>query len=161
MMTTRSSRFRAALLAACASAAIGLSGLSGCKTVDLGPSPSDSANASAGTAVLRISNKLDQDPDSLVFYMFPGNATDFSNAAGARKVGGVDTGATGVFTVPAGTWKLAYSNRAGVVTPMRDVGSDDWLKAILAKGGDYSLILSTEGQDTKWVPTFETDPPMQ
>ena len=161
MTTTPSARFRAACLAAFASAAIGLSGLCGCKTVDLGSAPSDSTDTARGTAVLRITNKIEQDPDSLVFFQFPGNATDFSNAAGARRIGGVDTGATMAFTVPAGTWKLAYANRAGVVTPMRDLGSDDWLKALLAKGGDYSLILASDGQDIKWVPTFKTDPPMQ
>ena len=159
MTTTPSARFRAACLAAFASAAIGLSGLSGCKTVDLGSAPSDSTDTARGTAVLRITNKIEQDPDSLVFFQFPGNATDFSNAAGARRIGGVDTGATMAFTVPAGTWKLAYANRAGVVTPMRDLGSDDWLKALLAKGGETAVDAGRHERGVSTTPAGTEPPP--
>lgn len=136
-------------------------GLSACKTVDLSdanvnPTPTDST----GTATLRITNKIDVDPDSLVFLLFPGNSTDFTTAANPRIIGGVGIGATGVFTVPAGTWKLAYENGAHVITAMRTVSSDEWVKSMLEKGGDYSLILTSDTQNIYWNPTFKTDPPL-
>jgi hypothetical protein len=138
-----------------------LSGLSACKTVDtsgIGPSPD---STSAGTATLRITNNLDVDPDSLRFFLFPGTATDFTTAANARLIGGVGMGATGVFTVPSGTWKLAYENGAHVLTAMRAEQTDEWVKSILAKDGDYSLILTSDNQNTIWDASFTTDPPLK
>ena len=137
-----------------------LSGLSACKTVDLGTTPNPDSTAT-GTATLRITNRIDVDPDSLTFFLFPGTSTDFTTAANARLIGGVGIGATGVFTVPAGTWKLAYENGAKVLTAMRAVQTDEWVKAILEKNGDYSLILTSDNQNTVWDPSFTTDPPLK
>lgn len=139
--------------------AFSLSGVSGCKTVEIDPAGTDSVDTTVtGSAIVRITNNVSEDPDSLTFFLFPGNATDFSNANKARRVGGVNTDGTGVFQVPAGTWKLAYENSAGALTAMRDLDSGDWVKSTLAKGGDFSLILTSEGKDVKWNPSFPTDP---
>jgi hypothetical protein len=150
-------------LSACAISLVFLAGLGGCKTVDLegaGPGP-DTTDTLQGTAKLRITHKIDLEPDDLEFFLFPGDTPDFSNAANAKDIGSVAPSGTGVFTVPAGTWKLAFTNSTGVLTPMRDVETDEWVKAILEKDGDYSLILKSDGQDIQWDPTFETDPALQ
>ena len=133
--------------------------LSGCKTVDISE-PMDTTKTDTGTATLRISNNIAQDPDSLTFYRFVANAVDYTNAAKAVKIGGVAINKTGVFTVPSGTWKLAYADRAGTLSPMKDEnsGGQEWLKAIFTKNGDYSLIVSSDGNRTTWDPTFKTDP---
>lgn len=138
-----------------------LSGLSACKTVDLSGTGPTLDSTLTGTATLRITNNLDVDPDSLSFFLFPGTATDFTTAADARLIGGVGIGATGVFTVPAGTWKLAYENGAHVLTAMRAEQTDEWVKSILAKNGDYSLILTSDNQNTIWDASFTTDPPLK
>jgi hypothetical protein len=148
-----------ALSAAVAFAALG--GLSACKTVDLSNPAQDTTSAAAGTATLRITNNVSVDPDSLLFYLFPGTSSDFANAANARLIGGVGVGGTGVFTVPAGTWKLAFANQAHVMTAMRAVETDEWVKAILGKNGDYSLILTSDNQEVRWDPTFPTDPALK
>lgn len=159
----RSRAYRASLALAFAAAVFSVSGgVSACKTVDLSDADSTATPAdSAGTATLRITNKIDVDPDSLTFFLFPGNSTDFTTAANARRIGGVGTGATGVFTVPSGTWKVAYENGAHVLTAMRAVQTDEWVKSILAKNGDYSLIVSSDNQNTVWDPTFTTDPSLK
>lgn len=136
-------------------------GLSACKTVDLSDDTvQDTASKDTGTAVLRITNKLSLFPDSLDFYLYPGTAVDFTNAVGGRKIGGVGVGKTGTFKVPAGTWKLAFTDQANQATAMRSLSSDEWVKAGLAKDGDYSLILTSDGQDVRWDATFTTDPPL-
>lgn len=145
--------------AALAFAVVG--GLSACKTVDVSGTGPNTDSTSAGTATLRITNNIDVDPDSLSFFLFPGTATDFTTAANARLIGGVGTGATGIFTVPAGTWKLAYENGAHVLTAMRAVQTDEWVKSIFAKNGDYSLILTSDNQNTVWDASFTTDPPLK
>jgi hypothetical protein len=134
-----------------------LAGISGCKPLEADAVPADTT-AMSGTASLRITNNISDDPDSLVFFLFPGTATNFINAANARKVGGVDENATSEYTVPAGTWKLAYENSAGVLTAMRDLSSDEWVKSVFKKDGAYSLILANEGKDIKWNPSFQTIP---
>lgn len=133
--------------------------LSGCKKVDISES-TDTTKTDTGTATLRISNRIAQDPDSLIFYRFAANAVDFVNASNGIKIGGVGVNKTAAFKLPAGTYKLAYANRAGTLTPMEDQNSvgQEWVKAIFAKDGDYSLILTTDGNRTVWVPTFKTDP---
>lgn len=139
--------------------ALGAASLSGCKQVDISE-PTDSTRTDTGTATLRISNNIAQDPDSLIFFRFAANAVDYTNASNALKIGGVGVNKTVVFTVPAGTWKLAYADRAGVLAPMKDEnsGGQEWLKSVLKKDGDYSLILSSDGNRTVWDPTFTTIP---
>lgn len=137
-----------------------LAGLSACKPVDLSNANADTtAQVAADSAVLRISNFIQLFPDSLDFFRFPGTAADFSTATDQRLVGGVGVGRTGVFKVPAGTWKFAYRDQAGVLTAMRGLDSDAWLKGVLSKNGDYSLILSSEGQNIRWTASFPTDTP--
>jgi len=136
-------------------------GLSACKTVDLSDVATTPPTDSTGTATLRITNKIDVDADSLTFYLYPGNSTDFTTAANARLIGGVGTGATGVFTVPSGSWKMAYENGAHVLTAMRAVQTDEWVKSIFEKKGDYSLIVTSDNQNTVWDPTFTTDPSLK
>jgi hypothetical protein len=70
-------------------------------------------------------------------------------------------GRTRNFTVPAGIWKIAFANQAGELTAMRSLASDDWVKSAFAKDGDYSLILTSEGQDIRWDPTFATNPSLR
>lgn len=140
---------------------LSLAGLTGCKPVEIDDPPADTTETVSGTAKLRITNTLSEDPDSLVFFLFPGNSIDFSNANKAQKVGGVGENGTGVFDVPAGNWKLAFENSAGSLTAMRDLDTGDWVKSILPKDGDFSLILTNEGSDIKWNPSFATDPDMR
>jgi hypothetical protein len=137
-------------------------GLTACKTVDLSDDTvRDTVSKDTGTAVLRITNNISLFSDSLDFYLYPGTAFDFTNAVGGRKIGGVGVGRTRAFTVPAGIWKLAFTDQAGQITAMRSLSSDDWVKSMLSKDGDYSLILSSEGQDIRWDPTFPTDPSLR
>jgi hypothetical protein len=137
-------------------------GLTACKTVDLSDDTvRDTLPKDTATAVLRITNNISLFSDSLDFLLFPGNASDFTNSAGGRKIGGVGVGRTRAFTVPAGIWKLGFTNQAGELTAMRSLASDDWVKSEFSKDGDYSLILSSEGQDIRWDPTFPTDPSLK
>lgn len=157
-------RIRALALAVCGCLclAFSLTSMTACEPVDIDDPGKDSAtDTTTGTSVLRITNSISEDPDSLTFFLFPGNSTDFSNANKARKVGGVAVNGTGRFTVPAGTWKLAYENSARALTAMRDLDSEEWVKCLFAKDGDYSLILTSEIKNTKWVPSFPTDPVMR
>ena len=161
LSTHRSPLFRSVLAIAPLEIFAVCGGLSACKTVDLSdvntnPTPTDSA----ATATLRITNKIDVDPDSLIFLMFPGASTDFATATNSQIIGGVGIGATGVFKVPAGSWKLAYKNSAQEITALRAGGADEWVTAIFEKGGDYSLILTSDTQTIYWNPTFKTDPPL-
>lgn len=138
-------------------------GLTACKTVDLGDDTvPDTAgqDSSAATATLRITNSIRLFSDSLDFRLYPASA-NASTASSGRLIGGVAVGKTGVFKVPAGTWKLAFSDQAHVFTEMRSLDTDDWVKSFLAKDGDYSLILSSDGQDIRWDPTFPTEPSMK
>lgn len=154
-------RFRRLAWAAFAAAALAFSmtGMTACEPVEIDPVGTDTTDTAAtGTATLRITNNISEDPDSLVFYLFPGNATEISTATKTRVVGGVAVNGTGVFKVPAGTWKLGYENRSRALEPMRDQDTQEWVKSIFAKGGDYSLILTNEAQFIKWNPTFPTDP---
>jgi hypothetical protein len=157
---TRLSKSRFALAALAGGLCLSLAGgLTACKTVDLSDdTPQDTVSQDTGTAVLRITNRISLFSDSLVFYLYPGTAFDFTNAVGGRKIGGVGVGKTRAFTVPAGVWKLAFTDQAGQSTAMRSLASDDWVKSEFAKDGDYSLILTSEGQDIRWDPTFPTDP---
>ncbi|MDB5051492.1 MAG: hypothetical protein JWO30_4563 [Fibrobacteres bacterium] len=148
----------AAALALCVCA-----GLSGCKTVEIDAPPVDTTHVTLDSATLRVTNKIDQDPDSITMILFPGNSVDISNANRVKTLGGVAHGATKVMKVPAGSWKLAYEDHAGVLVPMFDINdpAQDWLKSIFVKNGDYSLILTSDASFTKWDPTFATDPPIQ
>lgn len=137
-------------------------GLSGCKTVDI-EAPLKDSTSTTDSATIRISNRIELDPDSLTFFLFRADAVDFTNATNARRLGGVDTGSTGIFRVPVGSWKLAYKDKAQMLTPMRDENSGglEWLRSIFVKNGDYSLIISTDGNRNVWLPTFKTDPAME
>jgi hypothetical protein len=142
-------------------ALIAWAGLSGCKTVDIDPPDKDTV--STDSATIRVTNQIKLDPDSLTFFLFRADAVDFSNAADAKRLGGVDTGATVPFKVPAGSWKLAYEDKSGDLVPMRDENSGglEWLRAIFVKNAEYSLIISTDGNRNAWHPTFKTEPAMQ
>jgi hypothetical protein len=161
-LKTRLSAPRKPLFAlACAFGLSFAAALTACKTVDLGDDThTDTTSTDTATATLRITNGISLFPDSLDFFLFPPTA-DFSNAAGGRSVGGVGVGKTGVFKVPAGTWKLAFSDQARAMTAMRSLDTDEWVKSFLSKGGDYSLILSSDGQEVRWDPTFPTDPSLK
>jgi hypothetical protein len=154
--------FPLGLLAALA-ASTGLASLSGCKSVDLAGGPVDSTGQTADSAQVAITNNIEQDPDTLTFLLYPGNAVDFTNAATPKTLGAVPFKGTRRFRVPAGAWKLAYKDRAGNLTPMYDVNDPEqtWLKSLFVKNGDYALILKTDLDQTVWVPSFKTDPPMQ
>jgi hypothetical protein len=128
---------------ACALCLTVAGGLSACKTVDVGDDTvQDTLPKDTAKATLRITNSIRLFQDSLDFFLFPATA-DFSTASGGRAIGGVGVGKTGVFKVPAA---------------MRSLDTDDWVKSSFAKDGDYSLILSSDGQDIRWNPTFPTDP---
>jgi hypothetical protein len=143
---------------ACALCLTVAGGLSACKTVDVGDDTvQDTLPKDTAKATLRITNSIRLFQDSLDFFLFPATA-DFSTASGGRAIGGVGVGKTGVFKVPAGIWKIAFSDQAGVMTAMRSLDTDDWVKSSFAKDGDYSLILTSDGQDIRWNPTFPTDP---
>ncbi|GEM_PF-2323197 len=140
-----------------------LGGLTGCKAVDLTPPPSDTTHQTHDSAVISITNQITLDKDSLVFYYYDKAAVEVTNSVYEGKLGGVGVNGTITVKVPVGTWKLAYANSTGVLFPMQDVNDPglQWLKGIFAKGGKYSLILKTDGNDNIWVPTFVTDPPIQ
>jgi hypothetical protein len=141
----------------------GLTGLSGCKAVDLTTPTDTTAQTTGDSARINVTNNITIDPDSLILLLYSGNAVDVTNGALIKVLGGVGVGRTLVVKVPAGTWKLAYRDLAGNITPMTDVndGGAEWLKAIFVKNTQYALILATDGNDNVWVPTFETDPEMQ
>ena len=135
--------------------------LSGCKSVELSGSADTTATTVTGTATLRVSNKITKNPDSLTFFLFPSSAVDFASTSKATKLGGARVNGTVALTVPAGTFKLAFEDGTGGFVPMRDLQSagQEWLKAIFVKDGDYSLIISSDGNgDPSWDPTFKTDP---
>jgi hypothetical protein len=139
------------------------SGLSGCKAVDTGVTGTDTTKVAADSAIIRVTNAIAQDPDSLTLLLFSSNAVDWNNANYIRRLGGVAEGQTADITVPAGTWKLAYIKVGGILVPMQDVnsGSLEWLKSIFEKDKRYALILKTEVNETVWVPTFATDPAIE
>lgn len=141
-----------------------LGGLAGCKSVDLGTTPgTDTTVVTADSAVIRVSNHLEQDPDSLTLLLYAPDAVDWTNTGYIKRLGGVPEGGTVDIKVPAGTWKLAYAKSGGILVPMQDVnaGAQEWLKAIFVKNGKYALILKTDVNETLWVPSFETDPEIE
>lgn len=138
-------------------------GLAGCKTVEIDAPPKDSTLTTADSATLRVTNKIEQDPDSITLLLFSGTTVDIANAAPIKTLNGVAYKATSVMRVPAGTWKLGYRNHAGVLFDMTDANAaaQEWLKAIFVKNADYSLIIASDGNRTTWDPTFITDPVIQ
>jgi hypothetical protein len=153
----RRSKF-ALSLAGCALSVASLGAISSCKTVDLSGAEQDTTHVQAADSVsLRITNKLGIDPDSLVFYLYPPTA-EVTNSLNGRKVGGVAYGKTASFKLPVGTWKMAYENGAKVMHFMQSTQSDEWIKSILEKGGDYSLIIQDDGNIIYWEVSFKTDP---
>jgi len=93
-------------LASCALFLAFLGTLSSCKTVDLSGANTDTTQVVADSVSLRITNKVDIDPDSLVFYLYPKTA-DVTNSLNGSKIGGVGYGKTATFKLPVGTWKMA------------------------------------------------------
>jgi len=41
---------------------------------------------------------------------------------------------------------------------MQSTQSDEWIKSIFEKGGNYSLILQDDGDIILWEVSFKTDP---
>ncbi|MEO6095054.1 MAG: hypothetical protein ABIW76_05050 [Fibrobacteria bacterium] len=141
----------------------GSGGLSGCKAVDL-TNPTDTTKQVTGdSALISVTNDISIDADSLILLLYSENAVDVSNGALVKVLGGIGVGKTLDVKVPAGSWKLAYRDLAGNLTPMTDVndGGAEWLKAIFVKNAKYALILVTDGNDNIWVPSFETKPAMK
>jgi len=156
----RVSRSKSALfLAGCAVTLASLSSVTSCKPVDLGglEDQDTTTHIQADSVSLRITNKVTIDPDSLVFYLYSPTA-EAANALNGRKIGGVGYGKTATFKLPVGTWKMAYENGAKVLHYMQSTQSDEWIKSILEKGGDYSLILQDDGNIIYWEVSFKTDP---
>jgi hypothetical protein len=136
-------------------------GLTGCKSVDIENAAADTSTAAASdSANLRVTNKIDIDPGTLSLILFPGKSVDIVNANRTKKLGEIPFGATKTLRVPAGTWKLAYENRAGALRAMvnEESATQDWVKAIFIKDMEYALILTTDGNDVVWQPSFTTDP---
>lgn len=145
-------------LACCALSLASLGGISSCKPVDLSDvNQQDTTKVSADSVSLRITNKIDIDPDSLVFYLYSATA-EAANSLNGKKIGGVGYGKTATFRLPVGTWKLAYENGAKVMHYMQSTQSDEWIKSIFEKDGDYSLILQDDGDIIYWDVSFKTDP---
>jgi hypothetical protein len=140
-----------------------LGGLTGCKSVDTGVTGTDTTQVTADSAVIQVTNHIEQDPDSLTLLLFSPNAVDWTNTGYIKRLGGVPEGGTADIKVPAGTWKLAYEKSGGIRVGMEDVnaGSDEWLKAVFVKDRRYALILKTEVNQTVWVPNFETVPEIE
>ncbi len=115
-----------------------------------------------GTATLHLSNRIEQEPGPVTCYLFPKGSIDFANAVGGILVGKVEAGASKTFKVEAGSWKLAYRDGAGTLFPMIDEasGNQEWLRSDFTKGGDYSVILISDGNRTVWVPDYTTVPPL-
>ncbi len=137
-----------------------LGGLTGCKSVDTGVSVPVTPVVTADSAVIQVSNLIEQDPDSITLLLFAPTAVDWTTTGYIKRLGGVAEGGTADIKVPAGTWKLAYEKAGGIRVGMEDVnaGSDEWLKAIFVKDNKYALILRTEVNQTVWVPSFQTNP---
>jgi hypothetical protein len=140
-----------------------LGGLSGCESVNIDSGDTDTTKVTVDSAVIRVTNDISQDPDSLTLLLFSPNAVDWTNSNFVKRLGGVPEGGTADIKVPAGIWKLAYEKGAGIRVPMEDVnaGAGEWLKSIFVKDGKYALILRTDVNETVWVPSFETDPPIE
>ena len=140
-----------------------LGGLTSCKSIDPGVTGSDTSKVTADSAVIRVTNDISQDPDSLTLLLFSPNAVDWNNTNAIKRLGGVAEGGTADIKVPAGTWKLAYEKGGGILVPMEDIyaGAGEWLKSIFVKNGKYALILKTDVNETVWVPSFETLPPIE
>lgn len=140
-----------------------LVGLMSCKSIDSGVTGTDTTRVTADSAVIRVTNAITQDPDSLTLLLFSANAVDWTHSNPIKRLGGVAEGGTADMKVPAGTWKLAYEKGGGILVPMEDVdaGAGEWLKSIFVKGGEYALILMTDVNRTVWVPSFETDPAIE
>ena len=158
VLANRVSRSRYILPLACSTLMMAsLGGVSSCKPVDVSGADQDTTRVVADSVSLRITNKVSLDPDSLVFFLYPATA-EAANSLNGRKIGGVGYLKTATFKLPVGTWKLAYENGAKVMHYMQSTQSDDWIKAILEKGGDYSLILEDDGNIIYWNVSFKTDP---
>lgn len=161
---TRSLLSLGAMIASAILTALAASGgLSACKAVDL-TAPADTTHqTTADSATLSVTNNITIDADSLILLLYAKNAVDVANGALIKVLGGIGVGRTLDVKVPAGTWKLAYRDPAGNITPMTDLNDPgaEWLKAIFAKNTRYALILATDGNDNVWIPTFVTDPDMQ
>ncbi len=138
-------------------------GLTACKPVDISQAATDSTSTTvtAGdSATLRVTNNIDIDPGTITIALFPAASIDIVNANKTKDLGLVGFGKTQIFQVPAGNWKLAYADRAGALHPMINAigATQDWVKSIIVKNGDYALVLKTDGNEVVWVPTFKTDP---
>lgn len=140
-----------------------LGGLTGCKSVDTGVTGTDTTVVTADSAVIQVSNHIEQDPDSITLLLFAPTAVDWTNTGYIKRLGGIAEDGTADIKVPAGTWKLAYEKAGGIRVGMEDVnaGSDEWLKAVFVKDRRYALILRTEVNQTVWVPSFQTIPEIE
>lgn len=134
-------------------------GLSGCKPVEINEPGKDSTVA-VDSATVTIFNNIEQDPQSIVFYLFHGNAFDIVNANKVKRLGGIAYGESESVKVPVGTWKLAYETEAGVLVALESYDAEEvvWVKSVFARNGSYALILSTDGNRTVWTATFPTIP---
>ncbi len=136
--------------------------LVGCEPPEIGTGTTQVDSSNTGNATLRISNRIVQNPSRLTFFLFNKDAVDIVNATAVKRIGEVDTGATVVFQVPAGDWKIAYEDKLKALFPMKDEGSggQEWLKSTFNKDGDYALILNSDANRTLWVPNYTTTPAM-
>jgi hypothetical protein len=140
-----------------------LAGLAGCKAADFTGGTTDTSTVAADSAVLRVTNGIEQDPGPLTILLYSKSSMDLTNAVLIKKLGTVPYQGTVSMKVPAGTWKLGRANEAGVVTTLIDADApeEEWLQCLFKKDGDYSLIFATDGNRTVWHPTFETIPALE
>lgn len=133
--------------------------LSSCKPVEI-DAPIEDPVGTSDSANLTITNDVEQDPQTLTFYLFNGNAVDVTNAAKTKRLGPVPSGNSVTVKVPAGTWKLGYETEAGVLIALEDYEALDpvWYKAVFTKDETYTLFLGTDGNRTVWDPSFPTIP---
>jgi hypothetical protein len=137
-----------------------LTGLAGCKAADFSGAETDTPDVAADSAVLRVTNSIEQDPGPVTMLLYPKTAMDLVGANVVKRLATVPFQGTVSMKVPAGTWKLAFESPAGVVETLSDEDELDqeWVQCIFQKDGDYSLIMETDGNRMVWHPTFETNP---
>jgi hypothetical protein len=137
-----------------------LAGLAGCKAADFTGSTADTTQAAADSAVLRVTNGIEQDPGPVTLLLYSKTSMDLTNAVMVKKLGTVPFQGTVTMKVPVGTWKLGRENEAGVIVSMIDADAEDpeWIQCIFKKDEEYSLIFATDGNRTVWHTTFETIP---
>jgi len=126
-----------------------------------GDPPTDTTQPKA-TATLTLTNQKTKDPGTMAFKLWGPLAVEILEAVPQTDIGDVPSGATKVFTVPAGDWKIGYQldGLEFQEMPDSDTSGSVWPKLRFAKGGKYSLTITTNEIDNRdyWQHNFNIVP---